>query len=158
MFRAELDIIDGNPFVALPATVLERVFAESGRDMSPIPVHGTINGKPYRQTLVKFRGEWRLYVNMEMLEDSPRRIGESVEVDVAFDPLDRSIPAHPSFTAALADNADARAAFEALPPSRQKEILRYIAGLKRADSVERNVDRAIRFLLGEGRFVGRDSP
>ena len=157
-FRTRLQIIDGNPFVELPTSVLKRVFVESGRDKSPIPVHGSINGKPYRQTLVKFRGEWRLYVNMEMLKDSPRRVGESIEVDVAFDPVDRAVAAHPKFAAALADNADAEAAFEALPPSRQREILRYLSSLKRDDSVERNVDRAIKFLLGDGRFVGRDSP
>ena len=155
-FRTELQIIDGNPFVHLPMPVLQQLFDESGRDKSPIPVFGSVNGKPYRQTLVKFRGEWRLYVNMEMLSDSPRRIGERIEVEVAFDSADRTIAAHPKFMAALAENADARSAFEELSPSRQKEILRYIASLKEDNSVERNVDRAIKFLLGEGRFVGRD--
>ena len=157
-FRTELQIIDGNPYVELPRSILEQLFVESGRDKSPIPVHGSINGKPYQQSLVKFRGSWRLYVNMEMLEDSPRRVGESIEVEVAFDPSDRTIKVHPKFEAALADNADARAAFEMLSPSRQKEILRYISSLKRDDSVDRNVDRAIKFLRGDGRFVGRDSP
>ena len=157
-FSAELGIVDGNPFVALPTGALEELFAESGRDKSPIPVHGTINGKPYRQTLVRFRGAWRLYVNMEMLTDSPRRIGERIDVQISFDPRERTIAAHPKFEAALADNADARVAFEALSPSRQKEILRYIASLKKDESVERNVERAIAFLLGDGRFVGRESP
>lgn len=157
-FQTHLQIIDGNPYVALPTSVLEAVFAESGRDKSPIPVHGSINGEPYRQTLVKFRGAWRLYVNMEMLTDSPRRVGERIDVEVTFDPRDRTIAAHPTFAAALAGNDEARDAFEALPPSRQKEILRYIASLKTDDAIDRNVDRAIGFLLGDGRFVGRDSP
>jgi hypothetical protein len=38
----------------------------------------------------------------------------------------------------------------------QKEIMRYINNLKTTESVERNVERAIRFLLGKDRFVGRD--
>lgn len=157
-FRAELEIIDGNPFVRVPITILEPLFKASGRTKSPIPIHGSINEKPYRQTLVKFREEWRLYVNMEMLEDSPRRVGESIDVTVAFDPEERTVPMHPKLEWALADNVDAQAAFDALVPSRQKEILRYIASLKREESIDRNVARIIRFLTGDDRFVGRDSP
>lgn len=155
-FRAELQIVDGNPFVELPSPILDRLFGEAGRDKSPIPVRGSINGKPFRQTLVKFRSVWRLYVNMQMLDDSPRRIGESIEVEVEFDPDERTIAQHPRFADALAANADAKDAFERLPPSRQKEILRYIASLKTEASVKRNVERAINHLLGEDRFVGRD--
>lgn len=75
-FTAELEIIDGNPFVPLPPDALNDVFCESGRTKGPIPVRGAIDGRPYQQTLVKFRGVWRLYVNMKMMDDSPRRIGE----------------------------------------------------------------------------------
>ena len=157
-FRAQLQIIDGNPYIEVPEPVLKRIFEDAGRDRSPIPVCGSINDEPYIQTLVRFRGEWRLYVNTEMLDDSPRRIGERIDVELAFDPVERRIEVHPRFEAALAANPDAREVFEGLPASRQKEILRYLASLKRAESVERNVDRAVRFLLGDGRFVGRDSP
>lgn len=157
-FRAEIRIIDGNPYVELPQPVLASVFDASGRDKSPIPIKGSINGKPFLQTLVRFRGEWRLYVNMEMLPDSPRRIGEHIEVEVAFDPIVRTVDRHPRFEAALAERPEAGAVFDRLPPSRQKEILRYLAGLKSDEAVERNVHRAIGFLLGDGRFVGRDSP
>ncbi|MCB0523292.1 MAG: YdeI/OmpD-associated family protein [Saprospiraceae bacterium] len=48
--------------------------------------------------------------------------------------------------------------FDALPASRRKEIVRYIANLKTEESVERNVSRAIGFLLGKERFIGRDKP
>ncbi len=76
--RVELQIVDANPFVALPEAVLAEVFRDAGRDKSPVPVRGSINGRPYQQTLVRFRGAWRLYVNMQMLDDSPRRIGEQI--------------------------------------------------------------------------------
>jgi hypothetical protein len=45
-----------------------------------------------------------------------------------------------------------------MAPSRQKEIVRYIDSPKTEESVDRNVHRALAFLLGEGRFVGRDEP
>ena len=94
-FRAELQIIDGNPFVSLPEDVLAALFDRAGRDKSPIPVRGSINGRPYQQTLVRFRGAWRLYVNMQMLDDSPRHVGETVDVEITFDPSERTTEPHP---------------------------------------------------------------
>ena len=157
-FRAELRIIDGNPYVSVPDDVLRRLFDEAQKDRGPIPICGTVNGRRYMQTLVRFRGEWRLYVNMKMLHDSPRRIGEMITATVEYDPSDRSLVPHPKLEAALQANEAARHVFEKMPPSRRNEIVRYIASLKREDSVERNVERAINFLLGRGRFVGRDRP
>lgn len=155
-FNAPLQIINGNPFVAVPDDILQAIFAEAGKSTSPIPICGVLNDKPYQQTLVKYRGAWRLYVNMIMLTDSPRRIGEVVTVSVAHDPRDRSIEPHPKLLRALAENEEAQQIFDSLSPSFQKEIVRYIAHLKSEQSVDRNVRRALAFLLGEERFVGRD--
>ena len=157
-FTARLEIVGGNPFVHVPSDVLELLFERAGKDRGPIPIHGKLNGKSYRQTLVRYRGAWRLYVNMKMLHDSPRRIGETVEVAVAFDPNDRSIAPHPKLLAALEANREAKRVYDGLSGSVQKEIVRYISFLKTDESVDRNVARAIRFLLGEERFIGRDAP
>lgn len=56
--------------------------------------------------------------------------------------------------AALEANDEARAVFDGLPPSRQKEIVRYIASLKNDESVERNVARAISFFARQGTLRG----
>ena len=155
---ARLEIIVGNPFVFIPVDVLERLFQQAHQSKGPIPVKGRINGKPYQQTLVKYSGKWRLYINMKMLKNSPKRIGEIIEVEIAFDPSDRSIDPHPKLTQALADNKRAKEVFDSLSASKQKEIVRYISQLKTDKSVEKNVARAINFLLGKERFVGRDKP
>lgn len=155
---AKLEIIDGNPFVPLPQAVLDEVFRQAGRSKGPIPVRGTINARPYQQTLVKYRGDWRLYVNMQMLDDSPRRIGESLEVTINVDRSDRTIQPHPKLVAMLDATPAAKKVFDGLAPSRQLEIVRYIDGLKNEESIDRNVARARDFLLGKTRFVGRDSP
>ncbi len=156
IFRATIDIIGINPFVFLQEEVLQSLLTQAGKHKGKVPVCGTINGMAYRQTLVKYAGEWRLYINMLMLKDSPRRVGEEIEVGIEYDPGDRSIAMHPKLAAALEENPAAKAGFEKLSPSRQLEIVRYIAHLKSEESVERNVARAIQFLLGEERFVGRD--
>jgi hypothetical protein len=157
-FKAVIQLIGINPYVLLPDKVLKKLFEQAKKDKGPIQIKGSINGKPYMQTLVKYKGAWRLYVNTSMLKDSPKRVGEVIEVTVAFDPEERTIATHPEFIKALAENKTAKKVFESLRPSLQKEIRRYLANLKTKESVNRNIPKAIDFLLGKGRFVGRDKP
>ncbi|UBM57486.1 YdeI/OmpD-associated family protein [Marinilongibacter aquaticus] len=157
-FIAHIEIIGINPFVFVPENILERIFTEAGKRKGPIPVHGEINQKPFKQTLVRFKGHWRLYINTSMLKNSPKRIGEKVELCLAFEASDRSIVPHPKFEDALKSSPEAAKVFNELPLSRQKEMIRYISLLKTTESVDRNVKKAIDFLLGKARFIGRDKP
>ena len=155
-FEAQIEIIGGNPFVLLPEAVLNHIFEQAQKNKGPIPVCGTIEGCDYIQTLVKYQGEWRLYINGPMIKASGKQVGDSTTIQIAFDPRERPTPMHPKLEAALNDSPAAQAAFDQLSPSRQKEIKRYINSLKSEDSVDKHVKRAIAFLLGEERFVGRD--
>ncbi|WP_412062373.1 YdeI/OmpD-associated family protein [Rubrivirga sp. IMCC45206] len=157
-FSADLEIVAGNPFVFVPQDILEALFERAGRTKGPIPIRGFVNRAPFQQTLVRFKGAWRLYVNMTMLPDSPRRVGERLALSIAFDPSDRTIEPHPLWVTALEKDDAARRVYDGLPPSRRKEIVRYLSHLKTDESVRRNVSRAIEFLHGNGRFIGRDSP
>ncbi|MBL7976789.1 MAG: YdeI/OmpD-associated family protein [Bacteroidetes Order II. Incertae sedis bacterium] len=157
-FGAPLDLIGINPYVLVPEAILLELFFQAGKHKGPIPVCGTISGKPFLQTLVRYSGAWRLYVNEKMLLKSPKRIGEIVHLTLSYDPSDRSILPHPELVAALDENPSAKLGFNQLTPSRKKEIIRYIAALKSEESIRRNVKRAIRFLLGQERFIGRDTP
>lgn len=154
-FTAKLKIIGINPYVLVPENILTAIKAQAGKGTSPIPINGTINEKAFRQTLVKYSGAWRLYVNLTMLQNSPKRVGETVTLKIAFDPTDRSIRPHPKLAEALAQNKQAKERFDTLPPYLQKEIVRYISFLKTEASIERNVAKAIDFLLGKGPFIGR---
>jgi uncharacterized protein YdeI (YjbR/CyaY-like superfamily) len=157
-FKAEIQIIGINPYVLLPEEVLTDIFMQAGKNKGNIPIEGTINEKTYKQTLVKFKGLWRLYINTTMLKNSPKRIGEIVEISIQFDPVKRVIQPHPKFVKALKDNKEAEIIFDSLRPSLKLEIVRYISSLKTEESVDRNVPKAIDFLLGKGRFVGRAKP
>ncbi|MEZ5012682.1 MAG: YdeI/OmpD-associated family protein [Chitinophagales bacterium] len=157
-FKAQLQIIGVNPFVFVPDAVLSDIFTQAGKHKGPVPVSGKVNGKPFTQTLVRYKNEWRLYINTTMLPRSPKRIGETLEIQLQFDPMPRDVQMPERFANALQANKKARSVFEQLPASRRKEIVRYLANLKSEEALERNIHRAIRFLLGEERFVGRDKP
>jgi len=154
-FTAKLEIIGINPFVFLPDKVLNEIFETSGKNKSPIPVIGTINGKEFRQNLMKYLGEWRLYINLTMLKDSPKRIGEMLEIFVEFDHSDRTISIHPDLEKAIKENPVALQNFENLIPSRRLEIVRYINNLKTEASIQRNIEKIIRYLTGETDFFGK---
>jgi hypothetical protein len=157
-FSAKIEIIGVNPFVFVPAKILQQIFNLAGKTKGHIPIKGTINRKEYKQTLVKYQGEWRLYVNTTMLKDSPKRIGEAITLTVQFDPESREVVPHTNFVQALAKNKAAKVVFEQLSPSRQLEIVRYISKLKTEEARAKNIQRAIDFLLGKERFIGRDKP
>lgn len=157
-FKAQIDIIGINPFVFLPKNILVSIFKQAGQNKGKIPVKGTIKGKPYTQTLLMYSGEWRLYINAKMLDNSPRRIGETIEISIKFDPESRIVKMPSNFKKALQENKEAKTIFDGLPLSRQSEIVKYLANLKTDVALERNIKRAINFLLGKERFIGRDTP
>lgn len=154
-FTAQLNIVGINPFVFIPEEILNEIFETSRRNKSPIPVKGTVNGKGFKQNLMKYLGEWRLYINLTMLKDSPRRIGEIIEVVVEFDDADRTISIHPQLDKAIRENPVTLQNFENLIPSRKLELIRYINNLKTEASIQRNIEKIIRHLQGEVNFFGK---
>jgi hypothetical protein len=157
-FTAEINIIGVNPYVQIPKKILQNIFRKSGKSKGAIPIRGTVNGIPYKQTLVRYSGDWRLYINTSMLKNSPKRIGEIIKISAVYDPEPRLISPHPDFINALSKNKKAKIVFDNLPPSRRTEIMRYLRNLKTEKAIEANIQRAILFLLGKERFVGRDKP
>ncbi len=157
-FSATIDRIGINPFVPVPEAILEDIFKHAGKNKGPIAVTGTVNQKPYTQTLVKYRGAWRLYINTVILPDSPKRIGEVISISISYNPLPPEITAPAAFVKALAKDKLAKSVFDKLPPYLQKEISRYLFHLKTEESLNRNITRALNFLKGKERFAGRDRP
>ena len=157
-FKAKIAIIGINPYVPVPAAVLKAIFKQAEKDKGPIPVSGTIDGHAFIQTLVKYSGEWRLYLNGPMRKAAGKDVNDTAIFTLAYDAAERTIAMHPKLATAIAKNKAAQDVFDSLPPSLQKEIIRYIAHLKTEASIDRNIAKAIQFLLGKERFIGRDKP
>ena len=154
-FSAKIQIIGVNPFVLLPASLLKDIFQKAGKDKGAVPVQLKIGGKDFIQNLVKYSGKWRLYLNTPMRKAARKDVGDAIDIQIDFDPKPRTTPVHPKLNKAFKENKEAKAAFEKLSPSRQKEILRYINFLKSEERVVKNIQRAIAHLIGKQSFVGR---
>ena len=148
-FSAKISKIGINPYVGVPENVLDSLFKQSGKTRGPIPVRGKLNGKQFRQTLVKYQGAWRLYLNTPMRRGVGLEVGDDAMVELEFDPDPRIVPMHPKFATGLSENKRAKAAFDTLAPSRQKEILRYLNSMKTEESLVRNIEKVIQYLSGK---------
>jgi len=157
-FSAEIAIIGINPFVFLPEEVLQQLFIQAGKTKGKIPVTMTIDEYSFIQTLIKYSGYWRLYLNTPMRKAAGKEVGNTALFTITYDPTVRETAIHPKLTAALKANQEAKRVFDALILSRRLEIVRYISFLKTEESIDRNVAKAIQFLLAKERFIGRDKP
>lgn len=157
-FEATIEIIGINPFVFVPDAILQSIFEMAGKDKGQIPVKLEIAGQDFVQTLVRYSGEWRLYLNGPMREISKTVVGDDITISIDFDPLERTTPMHPRLEKALNENPSAKAIFDKLAPSHRKEIKRYINNLKSEETIDRNIAKSMGYLLGKQRFVGRDKP
>ncbi len=147
-FTAKIGKLGINPVIDPPENVMAEIFEQAGRSRGPIPVHGTLDGAPFVQTLVKYKGKWRLYVNGEMIKASGAAVGSVAAVELEYDPKKRPVPVPERFKAFLDSDHRLASAFASLTPGRQKEILRYLGSLKTDDSLDRNIQRVVAQLRG----------
>lgn len=154
-FKARLEIIGINPFVFLPEEILNEIFEKSGKNKSPIPVKGFVNDVEFTQNLMKYLGKWRLYINLKMLKNSPKRIGEMLDISIEFDNALRTNIIHPDLEKAINENPAALKNFENLTLSRRSELIRYINNLKTETAIQKNIAKIISYLKGERDFFGK---
>jgi len=148
-FSQKIFKIGINPCVVPSEAVLEPIFEQAGKRTGHIPVRGTLDGAPFTQTLVRYAGAWRLYINGPMLKSSELKNGDIAHIELEYDPSDRTIPTHPQLAKAFKKNRAARTAYERLAPHRQKEINRYLGFAKTPETLKRNADIILDHLSGK---------
>src|SRR3569623_2397164 len=148
IFTAQIEIRGINPYVLVSAKRAQEIKAGWKK---PMPVRLQVTGEPRPARRINMMpvgdGSFYLYLDGEVRKASGTQVGDTVEVSVTFDAGYRPGPQHdmlPAFAERLSKDALARARWESLVPSLQKEILRYLANLKSEDTRHRNIERAIR--------------
>src|SRR5579864_3335780 len=133
VFRATIKKVGINPCVAVPAKV-SQAFGIRGY----IPVELKLAGTHHLANLVPLGGnKHRLYINGLMLKATDWKVGDRVPIELRLDINPRIEPMSPSLAEALISRPKTQAIFDALPPSRQKEINRYLNHLKSPEAIDR---------------------
>lgn len=159
-FTPVMKIRDGNPYLLVSAA---RAKAIKPNWRKPLPVLVRINGKPAEPWRINMMpigdGSFYLYLHGDVRKASGTGVGDRVRAEVGFDAKYRNGPLHPMppwFREALRKNPEALKNWDALIPSRKKEILRYFSWLKSPEARARNLEKALHVLSGKkGRFMAR---
>jgi len=159
-FTSLIKIREGNPYILVTPTQAKSIKPGWRK---PLPVLVRINGKPATPWRINMMpvgdGSFYLYLHGDVRRASGTKVGDRVRAEIGFDARYRNGPQHPVplwFKAALQKNPQALKNWEALIPSRKKEILRYFSWLKSPEARERNLERALHVLSGKkGRFMAR---
>jgi hypothetical protein len=159
-FRSRIEMDGMNPYVRV-SSARAGLLRQGWR--KPMPVLIRINGAPEKpwpiNMMPKADGSFFLYLHGQVRKASGTGVGDRVSVEIAFDEGYRPGPTRmPAFMmAALKARPKALAAYRALPPARQKELVRHFSRLKTEAARARNLESALRVLSGiRGRFMARD--
>lgn len=159
-FTAVIELRGVNPYVLVNQAQAAKLQPDWRK---PLPVLVRINrqvGQPWQTNMMPTgSGDFYLYLHGGMRRSSNTGVGDTVQIELAFNDAYRTGPLHPLptwFGDRLKQHPVAAANWEKLSPSRQKEVLRYFAGLKSVEARRRNADRALEVLGGQSeRFMGR---
>jgi hypothetical protein len=128
----------GGAYVTIPFDV-ERVFGKKR-----VPVNATIDGVPYRGSLVRMGGDsHRLGILKSIRESIGKQPGDMVEIVVEEDMAERVVEVPPDLREALERAPEAGRAFATLAFTHQREYVTWITEAKRAETRERRIAKAI---------------
>lgn len=150
-FKARIYKNGINAAVDVPVEVTQGMVADKGY----IRIKGTINGFGFTQTLVPVKDAlYRLFVNIPMLKGGNASIGSIAEFAIAqdFTKKEDYYPMVPQLAERLqAENLTN--AFDALSPSRKKDILKYLGYIKTDETLQKNIEKVILQLQQKKTYV-----
>ncbi|WP_409182069.1 YdeI/OmpD-associated family protein [Amycolatopsis sp. VS8301801F10] len=129
----------------VPAEVVEAL--DQGRRPK---VRVTIGPHTYRSTVAVYSGEFMLPLSAANREAAGVAAGETVEVTLEADLAERTVEMPDDLAAALAERSGARAAFDKLSFTAQRERAEAVTSAKRAETRRRRIAKIVAELAGDG--------
>jgi len=150
-FKVKLEGVPGMEVAALraPFDVVE-VFGTRAR----VPVRGTINGLPYRSSLMPMDGCHRMVVNRQIREGAGVRVGDTVKVVMERDDAPRTVTPPLALKKELAKSKIAHANWEKLSFTHKKEMARSIVEVKREETRGRRLAKVMDVLKNGKKWTG----
>ena len=134
----------GGAFVTVPFDV-EQAFGKKR-----VKIKAMIEGEPYRGSLVRMGSECHmLLIRKEIRLKIGKSFGDVVEVVLEEDTEPRTVAVPPDLLAALEQHPEAKAFFERLSYTHQKEYVEWIEEAKRPETRQTRLARTIEMLLQE---------
>ena len=138
--RIRTTIVQQGPAASIPLTE-EQVSSLGGARNAPVTV--TIGDRTARLRIGQMGGQSMIGLSKAARDELGIAYGDEVEALIALDAAERPIDLPAELEAALADDPAARSAFDALPPSKRKEMARSIREAKAAETTQRRLEKAL---------------
>ena len=119
-----------------------------------VPVRGTINGFPFRSSLMPMGGCLGMAVNQAMREGAGAKAGDVVEVVMERDVEERTVEAPPELQWELAKSKKALANWDKLSFTHKKEMAIAIRDAKQDETKERRMAKVMRVLKTGAKWTG----
>jgi len=119
-----------------------------------VPVRGTINGFPFRTSLMPMGGCHGMAVNKTMRDGAGVKAGDTVKVVMERDQAERVVEVPPLLKKELAKSKTAQANWQKLSYSHQKEIALSIREAKQEETRVRRLAKAINILKTGKKWTG----
>lgn len=135
-FKAKLEPVPhGGLFVVVPAKVATAAGLAYGAR-----VRGTVNGVPYRSSLMKYSAVFHMGVHKATVAGAGVVVGDRVEVALEVDdqPLPTDIVPE-DLARALAKNPKASACWKKLAPAHRREHVKLLIGAKKPETRARRI-------------------
>jgi bifunctional DNA-binding transcriptional regulator/antitoxin component of YhaV-PrlF toxin-antitoxin module len=132
----------GGAGVVIPFDVRE-AFGKKGR----VAVKCTIDGYPYRGSIVPYGGTYYIGVVKKIRDAIGKTYGDTVNIVMELDEEPRVVEVPEDFARALAGNAAAKKAFEKMSYSHMREYVEWINEAKKEDTRKRRIAKAVEKLL-----------
>jgi bifunctional DNA-binding transcriptional regulator/antitoxin component of YhaV-PrlF toxin-antitoxin module len=150
-FQIKLDGMDGSEVAALSAPFdVEKTFGTKAR----VPVRGTINGFPFRSSLMPMGGCHRMVVNKTIRDGAGVKAGDTVSVVMERDEGERTIVPPPPLKKELTKSKAAQANWEKQSFTNKKEMARAITEVKQEETRARRLAKVMDVLKDGKKWKG----
>ncbi|HUI50264.1 MAG TPA: YdeI/OmpD-associated family protein [Terriglobales bacterium] len=139
VFSARIYKIGVIRFVDVPADISKHI----GKG-AHVPVAGTVEGVPFRSTLVsRGKGAYRLAIHSDIRKKLRVDTGAVVEVALSRDEESREPELPPALALALRNAPKAQRVFRGMTTALRRQIVRYITAVKSQDTLERRIKKFV---------------
>ena len=146
-FSATIHKLGINPCVDVPASIVTKLLLAANKKNTPVQVKCDLNGTVFDANVVRYMGNWRLYLNMLMRKSAMKDVGDRVTIKLSYDPTIRMPPTPEAFRQALRDDKDAQKAWRLRTTPKRREILQSLNNKKTYAELARGIAETIELLL-----------
>jgi hypothetical protein len=149
-FRAKIEGKEAGVAAITPPVDVPEFFGRRAR----VPIRGTINGYPYRSSLMPFGGRHMMPVNKKLCEGAGVQPGDTVAVVMEQDEEERTVEAPAVLKKALAKSKSAQANWEKMSFTNKKEMALAIVGAKQEETRRRRLAKIVEILKTGAKWTG----